>query len=852
MGKKEKIIIPKPPSDYFGGVTLDIKSVHTAIANLSSVEVPILIRCASSLYAFIAKDRNGNALIVDEMGGIGKLAELICHADVQVRRYSLMTLALAAHLTTVARQLIRDRRHLLPRLVKLCQQDDQVAVEFASRILAELSKFTRIRDDLGGLESTTITVTGLFCYQDPDVKKHTLTVLINLATDFTLVDGIADYADCIVPYCLKNLQSQFPIIQQLSMELLNLLCHEQDAFEQFVECDGINQILTYLLNAEFAPLHGHALKILTHVWINNAQAFIDNDSMEKVVTSILASIDTGDGETNAMALCRLIKATVNNVNDKRVLQSLSEILVKLIQSQNDEAKVAAMEATVNLAKNELFSEIANESELSGRVLSLIGNGSDQIRRLALISAAELIKTHSPTKVILLSQNMSSQLMQLMLSDDYDESVAVVSILTSLAIDDEPFRHEIVDLGLLTQLAVVHQSALYLERFLDLISVYATTPDTIKTVTDSAVLGEIVNLIQSSHLAVRTKAAQLIGRLCQNSAVFDVLQSAGALDRLHRVNQSGHLNTNVSEDIERQLLSYNLSRKMAHFNTLDETDRIDHTTYYDCGANPYDTLEVLNEQPVASPKTTPIWLVKIVSDLEINNNDAETVITVTQSQEDTQSNKSSKGKKDKKKNKKRMTEVETPDLMTNSKRATLAPMTPINDEPNVNVASRTPSKMGFDPSDSHASLQSLKTEGSDHDTQLVEFIESIDIIKDDHLEQQISTIAQAVTERFGGVVVTKADMDELRQAFNAEIVNLRRLTNVLQLGHVNVGLMRERAIAFKVTMDFYAIPCTLERSQSGYGKVWNTVRLSGKTFIVDLMRQPGRLLHGAEAYTYITF
>ena len=168
-------------------------------------------------------------------------------------------------------------------------------------------------------------------------------------------------------------------------------------------------------------------------------------------------------------------------------------------------------------------------------------------------------------------------------------------------------------------------------------------------TNSAFLGEIVNLTQSAHLTIRTKAALLIGQLFHNSGVFDVLQAAGALDRLHHVNQSSHLNTNVSEDTERKLLSYNLSSKMAHFNRLDETDRIDHTTYYDCGANPFDTLEVLNEQPVMTTKTTsPIWLVKMVSDLEINNNDADTVITVTQSQEDT-----TKAQRAKKKTKRRI-------------------------------------------------------------------------------------------------------------------------------------------------------------------------------------------------------
>ena len=42
MGKKEKVTIAKPPSDYFAGVSLDVKNVASVTANLSSVEVPIL------------------------------------------------------------------------------------------------------------------------------------------------------------------------------------------------------------------------------------------------------------------------------------------------------------------------------------------------------------------------------------------------------------------------------------------------------------------------------------------------------------------------------------------------------------------------------------------------------------------------------------------------------------------------------------------------------------------------------------------------------------------------------------------------------------------------------------------
>ena len=84
-------------------------------------------------------------------------------------------------------------------------------------------------------------------------------------------------------------------------------------------------------------------------------------------------------------------------------------------------------------------------------------GDSNLRSLALLAGSELIKTNSSTKVVLLSQNVSSQLIQLIASDDHYESCAVLSILTTLAIDDEPFQREILDLGLLNQLTIARVS-----------------------------------------------------------------------------------------------------------------------------------------------------------------------------------------------------------------------------------------------------------------------------------------------------------------------------------------------------------------------------------------------------------
>ena len=57
MGKKEKIVEVKPPTDFFNGVQIDLKTVKTAVLNLESTEVSVLAKCASSIFNFIAKGR---------------------------------------------------------------------------------------------------------------------------------------------------------------------------------------------------------------------------------------------------------------------------------------------------------------------------------------------------------------------------------------------------------------------------------------------------------------------------------------------------------------------------------------------------------------------------------------------------------------------------------------------------------------------------------------------------------------------------------------------------------------------------------------------------------------------------
>ena len=99
------------------------------------------------------------------------------------------------------------------------------------------------------------------------------------------------------------------------------------------------------------------------------------------------------------------------------------------------------------------------------------------------------------------------------------------------------------------------------------------------------------MMQSPFLSVRTKATHLVGQFCQTNAIFDFMVTNGTIDKLTAINKSSHLKTALSEETQRSILEYNYPSKFAHFDKLNNTEKIDHLTFYECGTDSFDTLEV---------------------------------------------------------------------------------------------------------------------------------------------------------------------------------------------------------------------------------------------------------------------
>ncbi|XP_015752296.1 PREDICTED: armadillo repeat-containing protein 3-like [Acropora digitifera] len=117
------------------------------------------------------------------------------------------------------------------------------------------------------------------------------------------------------------------------------------------------------------------------------------------------------------------------------------------------------------------------------------------------------------------------------------------------------------------------------------------------------------------------------------------------------------------------------------------------------------------------------------------------------------------------------------------------------------------------------------------------------------KEQIEALAKFVSDKMGGPV----DRESL-STFSYELpisqLKVELNSNIIPIGKIQTGIFYHRALLFKALADRIAVSCSLVRGQ--YNRAWNEVllcdegqdgqpRFPPKSFIVDLMHFPGRLM-----------
>ena len=122
--------------------------------------------------------------------------------------------------------LAKDKASIVASCTNLIQEDDQIVVEFAMSVLANLVQAYSIKEEIAEQSSLPLIIKQL-ASGDPDTKKHSLVCLLSLAGDFE-VRGMISELDAVT-MAIGLIASDYPVIQQLALNLCSILCHEPNA-----------------------------------------------------------------------------------------------------------------------------------------------------------------------------------------------------------------------------------------------------------------------------------------------------------------------------------------------------------------------------------------------------------------------------------------------------------------------------------------------------------------------------------------------------------------------------------------------------------------------------------------------
>lgn len=832
MGKKEKGAVKgaDQPKDKFDGLLLELKDIKSAILNLGSDEDEVLANTCHACFNFVIKDREQNSVVLLEFGAVERLIVLMTSADKSVRRHSLMVLGLMSSVQTVRKVLAEDKQKIIQDCSTLVQDDDAVVVEFAVAILANLAAVYQIKEEI--IENGSLpAIIKLLSSNDPDTKKHALVCLLSLAQDMEIRSTLADIE--AVVSVIGLIISDYPVIQQLALNLCSILCLEQSSCDQLVANDGLNKLLLFVENQEYNDIHTHALETIARCLSNDEilNQFHDSGALAKLILAIKTSLETQTGEECGIYFSDFI-FEMNKSHKIFTENGIAEILFKMLNQVNDEPKISACRSARILAAEPTFRDQCADMGITTKIVALLSSPNLEVRRQAILTIGELIRNNETNMGIISSNKVMVTAINLLEDGDHGMICGSLSVLVTIAKDTPGSSSEAHEANLIPQLENISEieSTQIQNKMLDVIAIYVITPEDRKLLYSSTLLGTMVQLLASNDKAVRISACMAIQAVCRDEATAKALVDGGIIDVIQRVQQSSHLRSHLADATLNQVLDFDLSAKYSIKRKLQQINHIKNG-FYDAGIihpkGKFCPLQLLAKNEINDK--VPILYIslpdRIIDDSKSHHITASNYGIVKSNYLLPDEKKGSSGGKSKRKREE------------NSLKPPGSPSTPAKPKLSRNSVSTT-ILIAPEPVDESEQSESIE-ETNQNDKHLTEMIQTTisKLNNQQTIETQISIIGKSVSDFFGGSI-EKSKLYEF--GYEISIVQLKRskLSNVLPLGCIKKGLYRERALLFKLICDQIYIPVSLEQGE--YGRAWNSIFMEGKENVVDLISCPGEM------------
>ncbi|XP_068861854.1 armadillo repeat-containing protein 3 isoform X5 [Aphelocoma coerulescens] len=720
--------------------------------------------------------------------------------------------------------------------------------KFASK--GDENKLTLL--DLGALEH----LYKLLSHEDPIVRRNAVMVFGIMASNHdvkkllreldvtnSLISQLAPEEDVVVhefaTLCLAHMAVEYTtkvkIFEQGGLEpLIRLLgSPDPDVKKNSVEC-------LYLLVQELSDLHIETLAVLGNCLedVHTLQLIQLTGGIKKLLSFLEISTVPGIQKNAAKAITK----AAYDAEIRKILhwEEVEKFLLNLLETNNDEVKVAASQAISAMCGN-----IDSKSVLGlqgiPQLVQLLSSNNEEVKEAA-VTALSNLTTASPRNASVVAEAEGIEPLMNTLTAQRDGAVAnAIAVLTNLSLQ-EPSRVSIQSHGIMRALAGPLRStnSQVQSKAAFAVAAFGCDADAQTELRNAGGLGLLIELLHSKNEEVRRNACWALMICASDELTALELCSLGALDILEEINLSTKRKNKFSEAALEKLLDNNLSQKYSRMGYLSSSNIITNG-FYDCGqikhGEKFLSLEELSKQELTDRRAIIFINAKPQENVVVEKaQDVSPSHSRTSSREKASSSvispieekqelsghisKSSTRGKGLRKGKGEK-EEEKPKEVIN--------ITPeVQEEINVENSHWLPPP----------------------DFILMDYINdaSKTILPLTTTREQVVALAQFVADKMGGPV----EIEKLHN-FSWELqiseIEFELKCNIVPIGKIKRGTFYHRALLFKVIADRMGINCSLVRGK--YNRAWNEVKLvedspkglllPPQEYVVDLMFEPGCLM-----------
>ncbi|NXM17171.1 ARMC3 protein, partial [Ploceus nigricollis] len=836
MGKKVKKEAESPPKDVFDPLLIESKTPATVVLMLSSPENEVLAKACDALYKFASKGDENKVTLLG-LGALEHLYKLLSHEDPLVRRNAIMVFGIMASNNDV-RKLLRELDVTNSLISQLAPEEDVVIHEFATLCLAYMAVeyTTKVKIfEQGGLEP----LIRLLGSPDPDVKKNSLECICLLVQDFQNRAAVRELN--VIPPLLGLLESEYPVIQSLALQTLEVISKDRETRILLGENKGLDCLLNILENNELSDLHIETLAVLGNCLedVHTLQQIQLTGGLKKIL-SFLEVSTVPDIQKNA---AKAITKAAYDSEIRKILhwEEVEKFLLSLLETNNDEVKVAASQAISAMCEN-IDSKCVLGLQGIPQLVRLLSSDNEEVKE-AVVTALTNLTTASPRNASVVAEAEGIAPLMNTLNAQRDRAISnAIAVLTNLSLQESSRvsirRHGIMS-ALVGPLRSTNSQVQSKAAFA--VAAFGCDADARTELRNVGGLGPLIELLHSKNEEVRRNACWAV-MVCGSDELTAVeLCRLGALDILEEINLSTKRKNKFSEAALEKLLDNNLSQKYSRMGYLSSSNIITNG-FYDCGqikpGGKFLSLEELSKQelterraiifinakPQETEKMSPTFHLSLVNlskcpvgkrmYLNLNFRDYSILdkciifffFYV----------RKGKGKKEEEKPKEVIQVTPTVQEEINLKSSHWLPPPDFILMDYINDASKT-------------------------------------ILPLTNTREQVVALALFVADKMGGSV-EREQLHNFCWELDMSEIEFELKSNIVPIGKIKRGTFYHRALLFKVIADRIGIGCSLVRGK--YNRAWNEVKLvehspkglllPPQEYIVDLMFEPGCLLKQGSA------